>query len=54
MTAELTPIGNGVNLLRICGVTLRTLDKVDSWLYAIDLPDVERKRACRQIMADGY
>ena len=54
MTTELHPIGNGVNRLRLCGVGLLSLDEVDSWLFAIDLPQRERKAACRQILDEGY
>lgn len=54
MTTELIPIGGCVNLLRLCDVGLFSLDAVDAWLFAIDVPQGERKAACRQIMADGY
>ena len=54
MTTELHPIGNGINRLSLRGVTLLSLDEVDSWLFALDLSQEERKEACRQIMKDGY
>lgn len=54
MTISLHPIGNNVNHLRLCGVGLLSLDEVDSWLFALDLPESERKAACRQIMSEGY
>ena len=54
MTTDLHPIGNGVNLLTLCGVTLLSLDEVDAWLFAIDVPQGQRKAACRQIMGEGY
>lgn len=54
MTIELHPIENMVNRLRLRGVTLLSLDDVDAWLYAIDMPHSERKAACRQILGEGY
>lgn len=54
MTTELFPIDGSVNLLRLGGVTLLTLDVVDSWLCAIDLPQEARNSAHRQILGDGY
>lgn len=54
MTTSLHPIGNRVNRLRLCGVGLLSLDEVESWLYALDMLQEERKAACRQIMSDGY
>ena len=54
MKTDLYPLSDGVNLLVLKGVNLLSLDDVDSWLFAIDLPDSERKAACRQIMSEGY
>lgn len=54
MTTSLRSIDNGVNLLEISGVTLLSLEDVNAWLFAIDMPPRERKAACRQILADGY
>lgn len=54
MTIDLHPIGNGVNSLKLGGVTLLSLDDVDAWLFAIDVPQGERNAACWQIMTKGY
>ena len=54
MKTDLHSIGNGVNRLSLYGVTLLSLDDVDAWLLAIDMPHSQRKEACRQIMSDGY
>ena len=48
------PSLNGVNRLLIYGVTLLSIDDVDAWLFAIDMPQSQRKEACRQIMSEGY
>jgi len=53
MKTNLQPIGGGVNLLTLEGVTLTDLDDVDSWLFAIDIPPKERNEACLRILADG-
>lgn len=50
---NLIPIEDGVNLLSVQGVTLLDIDEVDSWLYAMDLLSSERKKACRQLLAEG-
>lgn len=53
MRRTLTPTFNGVNKLRIFGVTLIDLDEVDSWMFAFDMSQSERNDACRQILCEG-
>lgn len=53
MIVDLQPIADSVNRLTLQGVTLLSLDDVDSWLYAIDMIHSERSDACRQLMTDG-
>lgn len=54
MTTTLTPIENGVNLLKVCGVTLLSIDDVDAWLYALDLQQGEREQACKHVLGKGF
>ena len=53
MKTSLHPSCNGVNVLDVRGVTLLTLDEVDSWLFSIGVSSKDRATACRQILAEG-
>lgn len=53
MKTRLECISEGVNLLTVSGIKLGDLDEVDSWLFAIDMAQADRRAACRQIMTEG-
>lgn len=51
---SLHPTKEGVTMLKLQGVTVTDLDEVESWLFAIDMLPVERRKACKQILTEGY
>lgn len=54
MISHLKSLDGGVNLLELCDVSHRSLRDVEVWLFAVGVPESQRKAACRQIMTDGF
>ena len=54
MKTRLEPIDDGVNLLRLTGVDLLSIDDLASWLFVFDFFDAELRDCCRLVLGEGF